>query len=83
MTDINRVLVFRSIDAKKQNSNNKPGNFTIKFIPELILEENKQNYIDTYQCMHHGTIFGPNIVTTRWIYLSELGLPISLTLSVS
>ena len=40
--NVNRVLVFKSIDAKKENSNNKPGNFTTKFIPELILEDNKQ-----------------------------------------
>lgn len=32
--NVNRVLVFKSIDAKKENSNNKPGNFTTKFIPE-------------------------------------------------
>ena len=25
--------------------NNKPRNFTIKFIPELILDENKQHYL--------------------------------------
>lgn len=42
--NINKVLVFKSIDAKKQNSNNKPGNFTIKFIPELNLDSNKQYY---------------------------------------
>ena len=43
--NVNRVLVFKSIDAKKENSNNKPGNFTTKFIPELILEDNKQYYL--------------------------------------
>ena len=43
--NINRVLGFKSIDAKKENSNNKPGNFTTKFIPELILEDNKQYYL--------------------------------------
>ena len=42
MTDVNRVMVFKSIDARKQNSNNNPGNCTVKFIPELILDENKQ-----------------------------------------
>ena len=26
--DVNRVLVFKSLDAKKQNSINKPGHFT-------------------------------------------------------
>ena len=43
--NVNRVLVFKSFDAKKGNSNNKPGNFTTKFIPELILEDNKQYYL--------------------------------------
>ena len=43
--NVNRVLVFKSIDAKKENSNNKPGNFITKFIPELILEDNKQYYL--------------------------------------
>ena len=42
---VNRVLVFKSNDAKKQNSSNKPGNFMIKFIPELLLDENKQHFI--------------------------------------
>ena len=43
--NVNRVLVFKSIDAKKENSNNKPGNFTTKFIPELLFEDNKQYYL--------------------------------------
>ena len=43
--DVNRVLVFKSIDARKQNPNNKPGNFTVKCIPEMILDENKQYYL--------------------------------------
>ena len=42
---INRVLVFKSNDAKKQNSSNKPGNFTTKFIPELLLDQNEQHFI--------------------------------------
>ena len=37
--DVNRVLVFKSLDAKKQNSNNRPGYFTTKFIPEMILDD--------------------------------------------
>ena len=45
MTDINTVLVFKSIDAKKNDSSNKPGHFTTKFTPELILEENKKHYL--------------------------------------
>ena len=49
----NRVLVFKSIDAKKQNSNNKTGDFKIDFIPELILDPNKKHYIalDLYFCV--------------------------------
>ena len=43
--DVNRVLVFKSVDARKQNAQNKPGNFTMKFTPELNLEPNKQYYI--------------------------------------
>ena len=36
---VNRVLFFKSNEAKKQNSSNKPGNFTTKLIPELNLEK--------------------------------------------
>ena len=36
--NVNRVLVFKSLDARKQDPNNKPGNFTTKFIPEMKLE---------------------------------------------
>ena len=39
--DVNRVLVFKSIDARKENPSNKPGNFTVKFFPELILDNNR------------------------------------------
>ena len=42
---INRVLVFKSNDAKKQNTLNKPGNCTTKFIPELLLDQNEQHFI--------------------------------------
>ena len=42
---VNRVLVFKSNDTKKQNSRNKPGNFTMKIIPELVLDSNKQHFI--------------------------------------
>ena len=34
-------LTFKSVDAKKENPQNKPGNFRVKFTPELFLEENK------------------------------------------
>ena len=43
--DVNRVLVFKSVDARKQNAQNKPGKFTMKFTPELNLESNKEYYI--------------------------------------
>ena len=42
---MNRALVFKSVDARKQNPQNKPGKFTVKFIPELFLENNKQHFL--------------------------------------
>ena len=42
---MNTPLVFKSIDAKKQNPANKPGNFTVKFIQEMRLDPNKKHYI--------------------------------------
>ena len=46
MSEVNRVLVFKSNDAKKkQNPQNKPGNFTTRFTPEMILESNEQYYL--------------------------------------
>ena len=38
-------MVFKSVDAGKQNPNNTPDNFTVKLFPELILDENKQHYL--------------------------------------
>ena len=43
--NVDRALVFKSIDAKKQNPQNRPGKFTVKFIPELFLENNKQHFL--------------------------------------
>ena len=43
--NVNRVLVFKSNETKKQYSSNKPGDFTTKLIPELNLEENEQYFI--------------------------------------
>ena len=40
-----RPLTFKSVDAKKENPQNKPGNFTVKFTPELFLEENKTHFM--------------------------------------
>ena len=45
MSEVNRVLVFKSNDAKKQNPRNKPGNFTTRFTFEMILESNEQYYL--------------------------------------
>ena len=36
--NVDRALVFKSLDAKKQNPQNRPGKFTVKFFPELFLE---------------------------------------------
>ena len=43
--NVDRALVFKSVDARKQNPRNKPGNFTVKSVPELILENNKQHFL--------------------------------------
>ena len=43
--NVDRALVFKSVDARKQNPQNKPGKFTVKFIPELFLENNKQHFL--------------------------------------
>ena len=40
-----RPLTFKSVDAKKENPQNKPGNFRVKFTPELFLEENKTHFM--------------------------------------
>ena len=45
MSEVNRVLVFKSNDARKQDPRNKPGNFTTRFRPEIILDSNKQYFI--------------------------------------
>ena len=43
--NVDRALVFKSIDAKKQNPQNRPGKFTVKFFPELFLGNNKQHFL--------------------------------------
>ena len=45
MSEVNRVLVFKSNEARKQDPGNKPGNFTTRFRPEIILDSNKQYFI--------------------------------------
>ena len=47
--NVDRALVFKSGDARKQNPQNKPGKFTVKFTPELFLENNKQHFM----ALHH------------------------------
>ena len=32
-----RPMIFKSVDARKQNPNNKPGKFTVKFTPEFLV----------------------------------------------
>ena len=43
--DVKRMLFFKSSEAKQQNAANKPGDFTTKLIPELVLESNVQHFI--------------------------------------
>ena len=43
--NVNEVLVFKSVDARKQNPRNKPGKFTVKLTPELFLENNKKHFL--------------------------------------
>ena len=43
--NVDRALVFKSVDARKQNPQNRPGKFTVKFFPELFLENNKQHFL--------------------------------------
>ena len=45
MSEVNRALVFKSDDAKRQNPQNKPGNFTTRFTPEMLREWNEQYYL--------------------------------------
>ena len=40
-----RPMIFKSVDARKQNPQNKPGKFTVKFTPELFLEVNERHFI--------------------------------------
>ena len=42
---VNRVLIFKSIEATKTDPRNKPGDFTTKLIPEMNLDPNKQHFI--------------------------------------
>ena len=43
--NVNKVLVFKSLDARKQDPNNKAGIFFTKFIPEMKLDDNKKYYL--------------------------------------
>ena len=42
---VNSVLIFKSIEAKKTDPRNKPGDFKVKLIPEMNLDPNKQHFI--------------------------------------
>ena len=66
--NVDRALVFKSIDAKKQNPQNRPGKFTVKFFPELFLENNKQHFLalDHLSMTRVGIIFDQNMTTTNW-----------------
>ena len=43
--NVDRALVFKSVDARKQNPHNRPGKFTVKFFPELFLENNNHHFL--------------------------------------
>ena len=43
--NVDRALVFKSVDARKQNPQNRPGKLTGKFFPELFLENIKQHFL--------------------------------------
>ena len=42
---VNKVIFFKSLEAREANPQNKPGDFTVRFTPELFLEPNRQHYI--------------------------------------
>ena len=64
--NVNRVLIFKSIEATKQNSSNKPGDFTTKFTPEMKLDPNKQHFLLRWiisQCQQVGIMCDLNMKT--------------------
>ena len=42
---MDRTFVFKSIDVRKENSKNRPEDFTTRFAPELLLDYNKEYQI--------------------------------------
>ena len=42
---VNNVIFFKSIEAREDNPQNKPGDFVVRFTPELFLEANKKHFI--------------------------------------
>ena len=42
---MNRALVLNLLMRENKIRKNKPGKFTVKFIPELFLENNKQHFL--------------------------------------
>ena len=43
--DVNQGFVYKSLNARKQNPYNKPGNFTTRFTPEVILDDHAKYYL--------------------------------------
>ena len=48
-----KLLIFKSIDARKEDPTNKPEDFTTRFFPQLILDVNK----DYYLALDHISMF--------------------------
>ena len=45
MTEVNTVMTLKSLEARKDNPRNKPGDLEIKLIPQIDLSENKKHHI--------------------------------------
>ena len=42
---VNNVIFFKSIEAREENPQNKPGDFVVRFTPELFLDANRKHFI--------------------------------------
>ena len=38
--EVNTVMTLKSLEARKSDPRNEPGHFTVKFIPQITLDEN-------------------------------------------
>ena len=38
-------MTLKSLEARKSDPRNKPGNFTVKFVPQIVLDENKKHFL--------------------------------------